>query len=97
MSNVFTERQQRFLTAYSEHRAVKLAAAHAGIHRATVYRWQADPAFKKAMDAAWKAGYQHWYKTEYLPAEQARRAARDARNAEQARRMREARQAALAR
>lgn len=74
--------KERFLTAYSEVRNVAGAARRAGIHRATVYRWQSDPVFVEAMRAAWKRGHERWLKEEYEPAERARQAARRRRNAE---------------
>jgi hypothetical protein len=74
--------KERFLTAYSEIRNVAGAARRAGIHRATVYRWQADPAFITAMEAAWKCGYDKWYKEVYEPTEAQRQAARARRKAE---------------
>jgi hypothetical protein len=45
-------RQERFLDAYRQRPEVARAARHAGVHRGTIYRWQADPAFAKALQAA---------------------------------------------
>ncbi len=75
------ERQNRFLLAYTELRSVAPAARRAGVHRATIYRWRADPAFVARMDAAWEAGYAHWRRTVYEPEEAQRQAARVARQA----------------
>jgi hypothetical protein len=48
-----TERVRRqFLDAYRQCPQVAPAARLAGVHRATVYRWLADPAFADAMRAA---------------------------------------------
>lgn len=74
--------KERFLLAYSEVQTVAGAARKVRIHRATVYRWRADPAFVRAMDAAWKAGYERWRREVYTLEEVERQAARDRRNAE---------------
>jgi hypothetical protein len=47
-----TASRQRFLDAYAEKPQVAPAARLAGVHRATVYRWMADPEFVKAVQAA---------------------------------------------
>ena len=47
-----SERQRRFLDAYQQRLAIAPAARLAHVHRATVYRWQKDAAFAKAMEAA---------------------------------------------
>ena len=47
-----TASQRRFLDAYAEKLRVAPAARKAGVHRATVYRWMADPEFVTAMRAA---------------------------------------------
>ena len=52
------ERQRRFLDAYQETHTIAKASRLAGIHRATVYRWQADPAFADAMRAATELFFQ---------------------------------------
>jgi len=44
--------QERFLDTYRETLRIASAARRAGVHRATVYRWRADPAFVEAMKAA---------------------------------------------
>ena len=44
--------RQRFLNAYAEQLRIAPAARKAGVHRATVYRWMADPEFVTAMRAA---------------------------------------------
>jgi hypothetical protein len=46
------ESRKRFLTAYQERPVIARAARLAGVHRCTVYRWQADPEFVKAMREA---------------------------------------------
>ena len=74
--------KQRFLSAYSEIRTVAGACRLAQVHRSTVYRWQADPAFVAQMDAAWEAGYQKWRREVYEPQERARQATRECRLAE---------------
>lgn len=51
------DRRRRFLAAYRERPAVAPAARLAGVHRATVYRWLADPAFEAAVRAAEDAFY----------------------------------------
>lgn len=67
--------QQRFLDAYAELRQIRAAAEKIGIHRATIYRWRADPAFVSAMASAWRAGYDLWYRTVYVPRQAEQRAA----------------------
>jgi len=52
------ERQRRFLEAYRQHPTIAPAARLAGVHRATVYRWLADPAFADALRVAYEAFYQ---------------------------------------
>ena len=47
-----TEQQRRFLDAYRQRPVISPAARLAGVHRATVYRWRAAPAFAEAMRAA---------------------------------------------
>jgi hypothetical protein len=46
------ERQRRFLDAYRLDPSIAPAARLAGVHRATVHRWRADPGFVQAMSAA---------------------------------------------
>lgn len=51
----------RFLEAYSRDPVVRRAAEHAGVHRASIYRWKADPAFVRAMEqafAVWNQAHQ---------------------------------------
>jgi transposase len=48
-------RQQRFVAAYAEQPTIARAARLAGVHRASVYRWKADPDFEKALDQAFQA------------------------------------------
>jgi hypothetical protein len=47
-----SDRQRRFLEAYRQQPTISRAARLAGIHRATVHRWQADAAFSEAMRTA---------------------------------------------
>lgn len=47
-----SQNQQRFLDAYRQRPAIAPAARLAGVHRATVYRWRADPGFQGAMRTA---------------------------------------------
>jgi hypothetical protein len=44
--------QRLLLDAYRQRPKIATAARLAGIHRCTVYRWQADPEFAKAMRKA---------------------------------------------
>src|SRR5687768_16829264 len=53
----WSERQRRFLDAYRQRPAIAPAARLAGVHRATVYRWMADPAFAGALRDADEAFY----------------------------------------
>lgn len=55
---VWSERQRRFLDAYSQRPAIAPAARLAGVHRATVHRWLADPAFADALRAAYEVFFQ---------------------------------------
>jgi len=70
-------RQQRFLEAYAEQPTIAGAARLAGVHRASVYRWKADPDFEKALDQAFAA---------WLKQHRARLAIEDAARAELRRR-----------
>jgi hypothetical protein len=79
---MWSTHQQRFLAVYRERREVAPAAREAQIHRSTVYRWRANPAFVAAMEAAWEAGYQQWRREVYPREEAARKAAREARERE---------------
>lgn len=74
--------RDRFLAAYEQVRTVAGACRLAQVHRSTVYRWRADPAFVEAMDAAWECGYQIWYCEVYKPQEAARQVARERRKVE---------------
>ena len=47
-----SDRQRRFLDAYRERLAIAPAARLACVHRASVYRWQRDPAFVAALKVA---------------------------------------------
>jgi len=84
----------RFLAAYCDIRTVAGACRLAQVHRSSVYRWRADPAFVAAMDAAYEAGYQTWRREVYEPEAAARRAAHERRTAE-LRPMREAQTARM--
>lgn len=57
-STCWNERQQRFLDAYRQRPIVALAARLAGLHRATVYRWLADPAFADSLRSACEVFHQ---------------------------------------
>lgn len=52
-----SEAQRWFLESYRERPTVSFAARLAGVHRATVYRWLADPAFAAAVRAADEAHF----------------------------------------
>ena len=52
------ERQLRFLDVYRLHPIIAPAARLAGIHRATVHRWQTDPDFAKAMQSILEATWE---------------------------------------
>ena len=75
------ERQQRFLSAYTEEPTIAGACRRACVHRATIYRWRADPAFVTAMDAAWKQWHARYIGEVYEPARRARAAWRAEREA----------------
>ena len=47
-----SDRRRRFLDAYRQDIVVAAAARMAGVHRATVYRWKANPAFVAQLRAA---------------------------------------------
>ncbi len=49
-----SERQRRFLAAFAERPTIAVAARLACVHRATVYRWLAAPAFAAALRAAYQ-------------------------------------------
>jgi transposase len=49
---MLTPQQQRYLDAYRQGPVTARAARLAGIHRATVYRWQTDAEFTEALKAA---------------------------------------------
>jgi hypothetical protein len=49
---MLTPRQERFLDAYRQRPEVAQAARLSGVHRGTIYRWQADSAFAEALMAA---------------------------------------------
>lgn len=90
----YDRKRQRFLEAYRRTPVVALAAALAGVHRATIYRWRADPGFAAAMDAAEEAKYQE-NRAEAIAAEAERQRWRDER--ERARRPMRCHYLALAR
>lgn len=64
-------KKARFLAAYTDVHTIKSAAAAAGIHRSSVYRWRHDPAFVDAMTAAEQASYQKWRAEVLAPLEAA--------------------------
>ena len=70
---VMNERQQRFLKAYEADPRIAPAARAAKVHRASVYRWQADPAFAAAMEAASTVYYAAWKLRQAAQQELARR------------------------
>lgn len=76
-----SDRQRRFLAAYQERLAVAPAARLAGVHRASVYRWRADPAFVAAMRAAAEVFFEE-HQRKVRAEEAARQAWRDARERE---------------
>ena len=49
---MLSDRQRRFLAAYRERPVIAPAARLAGVHRASIYRWRADPVFQGAMRKA---------------------------------------------
>lgn len=78
---MLSDRQQRFLLAYTVEPTISGASRRAAIHRATIYRWKADPAFVTALEAAWKAWHARYLREVYEPARQARAAWRAEREA----------------
>ncbi len=79
MSHALSPAQERFLAAYeaaAPRATITDAARRAGVHRATVYRWQADPTFKALMKAVWQRGYRRWFATVYEPEQRRRQQAR---------------------
>jgi hypothetical protein len=75
------DRQQRFLAAYRQQPTVARAARLAGVHRATAYRWQVDPAFAAAVSAAAEDFFRE-HRAKVLAAEAARAAWRAERERE---------------
>ena len=73
-----SERRRRFLDAYRQRPAVAPAARLAGVHRATVYRWLADPAFAAAVREAVEAFFTA-HRAKVLAQEVARQRWRDER------------------
>lgn len=55
LGSMLTAKQRRFLNAFRQRPAIAPAARLAGVHRATVYRWQSNTAFADAMEAAAEA------------------------------------------
>ena len=68
---MFTSNQLRFLAAAREEPTVARAARLAGVHRASVYRWLADPAFAAALRSALDAFFGA-HRVKVLAAEAAR-------------------------
>ena len=77
----WNERQRRFLDAYRQHPTIAPAARLAGVHRATVYRWLADPAFADALRDAYEVFFQE-NRAKLLVEEAARQRWRDERERE---------------
>ena len=77
----WNERQRRFLDAYRQRPTIAPAARLAGVHRATVYRWLADPAFADALRAAYEVFFQE-NRAKLLAEEVARQRWRDERERE---------------
>ena len=75
------ERQRRFLDAYRQRVSIAPAARLAGVHRATVYRWRADPAFADAMRTAAEECFRE-HRAKVLADEAARQEWRDKRERE---------------
>jgi hypothetical protein len=65
------ERQRRFLAAYREVPVIARAARLAEVHRASVYRWKADPGFRAALKAA-ADDFVRGYREKLLAADAAR-------------------------
>ena len=51
------DRRRRFLDAYAECARIAPAARLAGVHRATVHRWLAEPGFAAALRDAFEVFY----------------------------------------
>jgi hypothetical protein len=66
-----TDRQQRFIDAYSESISISKAGRLAHIHRSSVYRWQTEPAFSDAMRLAVETFFER-HRTKVLKEEAAR-------------------------
>jgi hypothetical protein len=73
--------RQRFLDVYRERLAVAPAARLAGVHRATVYRWMKDAAFRVGMRDAAEAFFRD-HREKWLAAEAARQQWRQQRERE---------------
>lgn len=67
------DRRRRFLDAYRQYPVVAPAARLAGVHRSSIYRWMADPAFVAAMRALADEFFDE-HRAKVLAAEEARRA-----------------------
>ncbi len=52
-------KQQEGVAALLEHTTVKAAAAACSVHERTLYRWLAEPAFKRAFREARREGFGH--------------------------------------
>lgn len=77
-STEWTARQRRLLSAYAEAPIISRAALRAGVHRATVYRWLADPAFAESLQEA-EDEYFRAHRLKVLADEKARQAWRQER------------------
>ncbi len=74
-------RQKRFLEAYRERPTIANAARLVGVHRATIYRWQTNPAFVDAMRIAKQAYLDEFLRIEHAAiAERAKHRAEHERN-----------------
>ena len=73
-----SDRRRRFLDAYRRDIVVASAARMAGVHRATVYRWKADPEFVAEMQAAVEEFFRN-HRAKVAEADAARRALREER------------------
>ncbi len=76
-----SSRQKRFLEAYRERPKIANAARLAGVHRATIYRWQTNPAFAETMRMAKQAYLDEFLRIEHAAiAERAKHRAEHERN-----------------
>ena len=76
-----SDRQQRFLDAYRARPNIASAARLARVHRASVYRWQADLVFAGAMRAAFDSFHRE-HQAKVIAQEEARQERRRQRELE---------------